>query len=93
VIGASVGVARWLTLRGQSAAAVRWVLVSAVAFMLGLGTAVAIIQFTPALPAAIFGALFGAFTGAITGLIEWLWLRSLEEAWPVAYARPDEVYG
>ena len=40
VIGASVGVARWLLLRGESVAAVRWILVSAVAFMLGLGTAV-----------------------------------------------------
>jgi hypothetical protein len=93
VIGASVGVARWLTLRGGSAAAIRWVLVSAVAFMLGLGTAVAIIQFTPALPAALFGALFGAFTGAITALIEWLWLRSRPEAWPVAHTLPDAAYG
>ena len=82
VIGASVGVARWLTLRGESAAAVRWVLISAVAFMLGFGTAVGLIQLAPTLPAAIFGALFGACTGAITALIEWLWLRRAE-VWAV----------
>lgn len=82
-IGASVGVARWLLLQGESVASVHWILVSAVAFMLGLGTAVSIIQFTPALPAALFGALFGACTGAITALIKWLWLRRRAEAWPV----------
>jgi hypothetical protein len=93
VIGASVGVARWLTLRGESAAAVRWVLVSAVAFMLGLGAAVSFIQFTPALPAAFFGALFGGLTGAIIALIEWLWLGIRPEAWPVALTHPDGAYG
>jgi hypothetical protein len=83
VIGASVGVARWLILRGSSAAAIRWIPVSAVAFMLGLGTAVGLIQFAPALPAAIFGAVFGACAGAITALIEWLWLRRRAEVWAV----------
>jgi hypothetical protein len=83
VIGASVGVARWLVLRGSTAAAVRWIPVSAVAFMLGFGTAVGLIQLTPTLPAALFGALFGGFTGAITGLVEWLWLRRRGEVWAV----------
>jgi hypothetical protein len=93
VIGASVGVARWLTLRGESAAAVRWIPVSAVAFMLGFGTAVGLIQLTPTLPAALFGALFGGITGAITALIEWLWLRRRTEVWTVDLARSDMAYG
>lgn len=89
VIGASVGVARWLTLRGESVAAVRWIPVSAVAFMLGFGTAVALIQLAPTLPAALFGALFGAYVGAITALIEWLWLRRRAEAWAVDTSQPS----
>lgn len=83
--GAGVGVGRWLVLRGSSREAVRWIVVSTVAFTVGYGDAAGLIQLVYPIPAPTIGALYGACAGALTALIEWLWLRGRAEAWAVAY--------
>jgi hypothetical protein len=89
-VGASVGAARWLVLRGSGAATARWIPVSAVAFALGYGTALSLLDLNilGPLAAPVFGGLLGALTGAVAALIEWLWLRGQPKAWPEATASP-----
>lgn len=81
--GASVGVARWLVLRRSSAAATRWILVCAIAGVVGFGEATALVQLVYPVPTPVIGAAYGAIAGALTALVEWLWLGRRPEAWAV----------
>ena len=84
LVGGGIGVARWFVLRGSTAAAATWILVSAVCFMVGYGATVGIFQLTPPIEQTILGALFGACIGAITASLEWLWLGRRRGAWAEA---------
>lgn len=84
VAGAGIGVGRWLLVRTATRAAVRWILVSAIAFELGFGLADGMIQLVPPFPPIVYRALFGACAGAIIGLVEWLWLGRQAKVWRLA---------
>jgi hypothetical protein len=75
LLGGSVGLARWLTVRRHGAAPVSWIPSSAVGSIMGFGTAVGVFQLTEAMPTLSLGALFGACVGLVTAFVEWLWLR------------------
>jgi hypothetical protein len=81
LVGGGVGLARWMVLRRRSAASRRWILVSAICFMVGYGAAVGIFQLTLAIEQTLMGALFGGCIGAITAVFEWLWFGRRPDAW------------
>lgn len=73
-IGASLGVARWLMVRGSPGGG-RWIPASMVAFTVAYSTGMGNTQIAPPLPLLVLSAGFGAWLGAIAALIEWAWLR------------------
>ncbi len=81
LVGGGIGLARWMVLRRRSAASRRWILVSAICFMVGYGAAVGIFQLTPPIEQTLMGALFGGCIGAITAVLEWLWFGRRPDAW------------
>lgn len=81
LLGAGIGLARWLILRTHGSAAGGWIIVSAVCFLLGYGVAVGVFQLAPPIEQTALGALFGGSAGAITSAAEWLWLGHRQEAW------------
>jgi hypothetical protein len=72
LVGASIGVSRWLTLRANGGALSRLVLGSAAGLMIGYPLAIGVLELVPELDQPLVGLVFGLCTGATAALIEWL---------------------